>query len=358
MICYWKEVKKLSREKITRVRYFTPDKEKFIYEENWKKYKKYLQSNIIKNKDVKDTTYKRYEALFRHFLMWLGENYGNIDLYSEDFMENAVDIMEGYMLFCQEILGNHKKIINMKISAVSSFFIWSMKRGFVKYHPFDGKLDRMKKANEEQILNHYFLSNEQIAEIRKDLYKTENNKWTLQDQLLFEVALFSANRLGALEKLTISSLDLDNMVFEGIREKEGYRVEVSFDDTCKDMIETWLSMRKDEYDHLECDALFIHKYKNEWKPWTKGMISDRMRKFGKIIDIDDFHTHCMRKTSINKIYEDTGDLNLAAQWANHKSSAVTQQSYIRPVSKSELRDRLKLLKLKQQELKKEVEENI
>ena len=66
----------------------------------------------------------------------------------------------------------------------------------------------------------------------------------------------------------------------------------------------------------------------------------------------------MRKTSINKIYEDTGDLNLAAQWANHKSSAVTQQSYIRPVSKSELRDRLKLLKLKQQELKKEVEENI
>ena len=241
----------MSREKITRVKYFTPDKEKYIYEENWKKYQKYLQSNIIKNRDVKDTTYKRYEGLFRHFLMWLGENYGEIDLYSDDFMENAVDIMEAYMAFCQETLQNHKKIINMKISAVSSFFIWSMKRGFIKYHPFDGKLDRMKKASEEQILNHYFLTNEQITNIRADLYKTENNKWTIQDQLLFEVSLFSANRLGALERLTISSLDLDNMVFEGIREKEGYRVEVSFDDTCKDMIETWLSMRKDDYDHLE-----------------------------------------------------------------------------------------------------------
>ena len=84
----------MSKEKITRVKYFTPDKEKYIYEENWKKYKKYLQSNIIKNKDVKDTTYKRYEALFRHFLIWLGENYGELDLYSDDFMENAVDIME------------------------------------------------------------------------------------------------------------------------------------------------------------------------------------------------------------------------------------------------------------------------
>ena len=171
----------------------------------------------------------------------------------------------------------------MKISAVSSFYIWSMKRGFVKYHPFDGKLDRMKKANEEQILNHYFLNDEQIAAIRADLYKTENNKWTIQDQLLFEIALFSANRIGALEKLTVSSLDLDNMVFESIREKEGYRVEVSFDDTCRDMLETWLSMRHDGYDHLECDALFIHKYKDKWLPWTQGMIHDRMRKFGRII---------------------------------------------------------------------------
>ena len=93
-------------------------------------------------------------------------------------------------------------------------------------------------------------------------------------------------------------------------------------------------------------ALFIHKFKGEWKPWTKGMISDRMHKFGEIIGLPDFHPHCMRKTSINKIYEDTGDLNLASQWANHRSSAVTQQSYIRPVSKSELRNKLKLLKFK------------
>lgn len=142
----------MSKEKITRVKYFTPDKEKFIYEENWKKYEKYLQSNIIKNRDVKDTTYKRYRGLFRHFLMWLGENYGELDLYSDEFMENAVDIMEAYMLFCQETLMNHKKIINMKISAVSSFYIWSMKRGFVKYHPFDGKLDRMKKQTKNKFL--------------------------------------------------------------------------------------------------------------------------------------------------------------------------------------------------------------
>ena len=34
---------------VTRVKYFTKDKEKFINPDNLKKYKKYLQSNIIKN---------------------------------------------------------------------------------------------------------------------------------------------------------------------------------------------------------------------------------------------------------------------------------------------------------------------
>ena len=140
------------------------------------------------------------------------------------------------------------------------------------------------------------------------------------------------------------------MVFENIREKEGYRVDVSMDETCKDMIETWLKMRKDDYDHLECDALFIHFYNGQWKPWGRDMIGTRMRKYGEIIGIEDFHTHCMRKTSINQIYEQTGDLNLASQWANHKSSAVTQQAYIRPVSKADLREKLKLLKAKQQNL--------
>lgn len=32
--------------------------------------------------------------------------------------------------------------------------------GCVKYHPFDEKLDRMKKANEEKIINSYFLTAE------------------------------------------------------------------------------------------------------------------------------------------------------------------------------------------------------
>ena len=34
---------------IPRVKYFTEDRKKLINPDNWKKYEKYLQSNIIKN---------------------------------------------------------------------------------------------------------------------------------------------------------------------------------------------------------------------------------------------------------------------------------------------------------------------
>lgn len=333
---------------VTKVKYFTNDKEKYINPDNWKKYKKYLQSNIIKNQDVKDTTYKRYEGLFRHFLMWLGENYGNLGLYSDEFMENAVDIMEGYIMFCQETLLNHKKIINMKISAVSSFYIWSMKRGFVKYHPFDGKLDRMKKANEEKVLTSYFLTEDQVQTIRREL--SGNDKYSIQDQILFEVSFDSANRIGALLRLQLSKLDLDNNMFVDIREKEGYRTQVVFGDVAKELIHEWLEMRKDDYDHLEVDSLLINKYKGTWKPMGEDAIRNRMRKFGEIVQIPDYRPHCQRKSRLNLVYEETGDLALAAELANHKSTETTRAFYCRPKTKAEVMEKINALKKKSEDI--------
>lgn len=329
---------------VTKVKYFTKDKEKYINSDNWKKYQKYIQSNVIKNTDVKDTTYKRYEGLFRHFLMWLGENYGDLGLYSDEFMENAVDIMEGYIMFCQETLLNHKKIINMKISAVSSFYIWSMKRGFVKYHPFDGKLDRMKKANEEKILTSYFLTEDQVQTIRREL--SENDKFKIQEQILFEVSFDSANRIGALLRLQLSKLDLDNNMFVDIREKEGYRTQVVFGDVAKELIQEWLEMRKDNYDHMEVDSLLINKYNGKWKPMGEDAIRNRMRKFGEIVGILDYRPHCQRKSRLNLVYEETGDLALAAELANHKSTETTREFYCRPKTKAEVMDKINALKKK------------
>lgn len=341
--------------KVVKVKYFTPEKLAKISPENKKLYDKYLNSNIIKNREVQNTTYKVYQNYMNQFMAYLAEFWNNVGLYSDEFFENAIDIMESYISFCQDTLKNNKKAINTKIAAVSSFYLWSMKRRYITHHPFDKKLDRMKGANEEKIINSYFLDENQIETIREGL--RDETKFDIQDRLIWEIMISSANRVGAISKLTLSSLDLDNMVFNDIREKRGYRVEVAFSEEAKELLELWLDQRR-ELDNLTVDAVFITKYGGTYKPMSYGTIQARIKAIGEIIGLDDFHAHCIRKTTLNNIYKETGDMALAAELANHKSIETTRQSYIKPRSKAEVRDKiLQLKKKKEQEKEKDKTEN-
>jgi len=77
--------------------------------------------------------------------------------------------MEGFISFCQETLGNNKKVINTKLSVISSFYNWSEKRQFIDKHPFANKLERMKGANEESIITSHYLAQEEIDKISQGL---------------------------------------------------------------------------------------------------------------------------------------------------------------------------------------------
>lgn len=323
-------------------RYFTKEKLELINKDNLKKYDKYLKSNIIKNPDMKDTTYKVYKNYFNQFLVYLAEEWNNMDLYSEEFMEDALDIMEGFIMFCQETLENNKKIINTKLSAVSSFYLWSMKRKLIKFHPFgNGMLERMKKANEEHIISSYFLTEEQQEQIQKGLIENKDNKFDLLDLILWNVMLDSANRVGAIYKLKLSHLNMEDCCFDDIREKEGYHVSVSFNPNTKILIEKWLEYRKENMDNLEVDALFISKYGGEYRQMSKGTLQERIKKIGTIIGINDFRSHCIRKTASNTLLDNGIDPSLVAKYLNHKDVSTTLNFYQKPKSSSEIRDEIK-----------------
>lgn len=326
--------------KVTKVKYFTPEKLELINPKNVELYGKYLKSNILKNKEVKDTTYYVYENYMKHFLVYLAEEWENVGLYDKDFFDNAIDIMEGYMGFCQDKLLNNKKIINTKISTVSSFYVWSVKRRLIDYHPFDGKIERMKGSSDERITKDYFLTDEQIDMISNEL--DTNEKFDIQDRILFHLCIDSGNRIGAISKLTLSSLDIENGLFENIREKRGKRVEVVFENRCKEYIEQWLEMRKD-MDKLEIDSLFITGAVGTYRPMSRSTFHERAKKIGKIVDIEDFHMHCFRKSAINRIMNLTNDIQMAKELANHKSTDTTLL-YVRPKSKTEIREKLKELR--------------
>lgn len=325
-------------KKRKRVRYVTKEKLDKVNKKNKMLYKSYQTSRLASNNDVRDTTYKVYQSYMNQFLVYLMEYWDNIDLYSEEFQDMAIEIMEGFMVFCQEELGNNKKVINTKLSAVSSFFHWSVRRNRVSHHPFDGKLERMQGAKDEKIIAEHFLTKEEVETITKTLEEREG--YDIIDQLIWNIMMDSANRVGAIEKLTLSSLDLENGMFVNIREKRGKMVEVAFSDYTKEIIEEYLELRKQEMDELENDAFFITKYNGEWNQMSKNAIQSRIKQIGFILDIDDFRSHSIRKTALNLAHELTGDLALVAELANHNSIETTQQSYIRPRSKAEIRAEL------------------
>jgi integrase/recombinase XerC len=275
------------------------------------------------------------------FLVYLAEEWSNIDLYGKEFFKDAVDIIEGYMAFCQDTLQNNKKTINNKIAAISTFYHWSVKRKLVEYHPFDKRIDRMKGASDEHIINSYYLTEAQVEQIREGL--KDEKKFDIQDKLIWEIMYDSANRISAIEQLAISNLNIDNCVFKNIREKRGYRVEVAVSEETLALIQDWFEFRKEHLDKLEIDAIFISLYGGKYKSMTKSAIQERIRKIGTIIGLEDFHAHCIRKTTSNLITEKTGDISLAADLLNHKSIETTRASYVKPKSKSEVMSKIKEL---------------
>lgn len=341
--------------KVIKVNYCTPERKAKVNKDSIKLYEKYLKSNIIKNPLAKESTYKVYQNYFMQFLVYLSEEWDNIGLYSDEFMEDAVDIMEGFMAFCQDTLKNNKKIINTKLSAVSSFYLWSMKRKAIPFHPFDKRIDRMKNANKEKIIATYFLTEEQCEEIENVLSDKNDKRYDFMDYVLWKVMLDSCNRIGEMARLTLSSLDLENMCFRDIQCKEFYVRDVCFEEDTKKIVEEWLEIRKG-MDNLEVDSMWVSKYRGEWKVTTKGTLQERLKKIGKILGLEDFRSHCVRKTGSNILLDNQVDPDLVARKLNHISTATTLQFYKKEKSGREVNDEIRK-QLSEAKKKKEEENN-
>jgi integrase/recombinase XerC len=165
--------------------------------------------------------------------------------------------------------------------------------------------------------------------------------------------LDSANRIGAIDKLKISNLDMENCVFTNVREKRGYRVEVPISDETLLLIQEWFEIRKAEKDNLEVDAIFMSFYAQKYRKMDKSTLQSRIQKIGTIIGLEDFHAHCIRKTTSNLITEKTGDISLAADLLNHKSIETTRASYVKPKSKSEVMSKIRDMMNKKTEIQTE-----
>ena len=309
--------------------------------ENVAIYMEYLNSCKASNWETWNTTYKTYVNNFKLFLIWLQKKHKNRYLLSKETLTEMPIIIEEYRNYCRE-LGNSKRTLMNKTTAISSFYSWCVRRNRIKFHPFDKKLDRLKFTDIDKVRKSYFLTTEQILTVR--LYmQVEQKKYDLQDRILWELFLDSACQISAIQNLTLKQLDIEAGYFTEVKEKEGYIVNAFFFSKCKELLKLWLEERKEK--GIQEQWLFVTKYGNIYKQMSQGAIRGRIKKMGEILGIEDLYPHTLRKTSINLINNLAG-LGLASTYANHSSSGVTSKHYIQKQSAEEIRNALVLQRKK------------
>lgn len=295
-------------------------------------YEEYLNSCIARNEAVKNTTYRTYANSMKLFIEYLKKYEGDRYLLNKDTLKSTVSIMEKYIRHCREKLNNNARTINNKITAISSFYIWAVKRDLIATHPFRDKLDRLKVTDVEKRRKSYFLNSKEIMEIQVKMKLSE--KYDLQDQIIFNLIIDTACRISALHSIKIKNLDLENGIISGIVEKEQKIVEFAiFEETIK-LIKEWLECRKNSAEYL-----FVTKYRGIFKQMSKSTIRDRVRHIGKLVGIDNLYPHSLRKTSINLLAE-VGGIDLASEFANHNSIDVTKKHYIKKTTAVEKKSKL------------------
>ena len=303
-----------------------------ISEKNIEIYTKYLQSCIIKSQDTVATTYKTYFDNMKLFFRYLKEFEGNRYILSNDTQKNFTDIWERYCSYCFSN-GNSRVTVNKKRTACSTFFDWCLKRRLIKINPFI-YVEKLKITAGDKRRNSYFLTASQIWEINYTMKRDKS--FDIQDLLLFNLFLDSGARISEIHNLTWEQLDMEEMIFNNVRHKEGYIEPVIFFQETKEILKAWRELRAEKY--IENEYIFITQYNKSINHMSKETIRSRIRKIGRIVGIEDFYPHSIRKSILNITGQQNE--NIAAALGHHKSTTVTREHYMKKKKLTEMRNTL------------------
>lgn len=308
---------------------------------NYEVYEMYLQSNKARNYESMSTTYRVYKSNMLQYLQYLQKHEGNRLLLSENTIKNCVSILEKYINHCREN-GNNNQTINNKLTAISSFYIWCVKRDLITHHPFQHKLDRLKKGAFDKRRESYYLSVEDIIKARI-LMQHNSKKFDIQSRLLWELMLESANRISAIQNLKLNQLDLAGGFFKEVKEKGNKMVDVIFLNNTEKILREWLEFRK--INNIQSGYLFVTKENGEYRQMAQSTIRARIKRIGELIGYDKLYPHTLRKTSVN-ILNNLSDITTASEFANHSDTKTTREHYIK--QKSALENRQKILQIRRE----------
>ena len=276
-----------------------------------------LDKFIMGKRNLSDTSRKAYINDFQSFFVYILKNHQNKYLFDFE-VEEAAEMIDDYISFCMSVLGNSERRVSRRTSSISSLYIFYKKRRKIKENPVD-LLERVRAANGQYVADHVFLTAEQVELIREKIQQNPD----VQLELYFELSLYTMARISAVCSIRLDQINLERKVITGVKEKEGYIVDLFISDKVKGLIAKWIDERK--LNNIESDLLFCTRNGTDAKSTIQ---SSYVKKLSGYAGVRGVTAHCLRRTGSSLRRKAGMALEDISKLLNHRSTAVTQQFYI------------------------------
>ena len=183
---------------------------------------------LLVDKGLSNNTVKAYEADISSFFQWLD----NEDLKYKNLQEDHVNQYISF-LFQRKMRSSS---VNRKISSIKSFYIFLVKRNFVKNSP----LNDLVTPKQEK----YLPESMSEAEVDKLLNSPDvSNKIENRDKAMIEMLYATGMRISELVNLKITDVDMKRCVVKVFGKGSKERL-VPFGETALDSLKSYLNERE------------------------------------------------------------------------------------------------------------------
>jgi site-specific recombinase XerD len=307
-----------------KIKFYSQEKLKNINPKTLKLWEKYKIDMSLRELSLK--TISGYENDLQHFWIYIYDNLNNKSITDID----DDDITE-FLYYCKS-QGNNSRRIKRRMSSISSFYRFLRKKRIITENPMEF-LDRPKKDSD--VVVQTFLTMEQVNLMRKALIKYIDNTKTITSThyaiQLHCYALFSLitmARVNAVSNIKWEQIDFEERLVSEVLEKEGYIVELYFNEEVKNLLIKLRDFRV-ENNINDNGHVFVPTNKKDGQSVSNGTMNQWCKVIGKMINVPTLHPHDFRH-SYATILKNLGmPLEDVSKLLNHSGTDVTRKFYIR-----------------------------
>lgn len=274
--------------------------------------KKYKSHMTIK--ELSEKTIYNYEC---DLYAWF--SYIKIFQNNKSVLEIDEDDLSEYFYY-RKTNGNNSRRMRGVMASISAFYIHLKKKRIHRENPMDF-IDRPRK--DTSVVVQTFLTQEQVDQMIEKLIVLGD----LRLQTYICLGLSTMARVNALRNIRWEQIDFENNLITEVKEKEGYIVDLDFDNYTKEL----LLQLKEKYqnDNVNCDYVFAVYHSGGWKVPTSSTCNDWCKKAGSLIGVPTLHNHDLRHSAATIAKSNGANLEDVSRMLNHKSTDVTLKHYIK-----------------------------